>query len=61
MLFVAASGGRKIERIPALLIEVGFISNAAERQMIIDNPQVYAKGIGEGLYAILADIKPMFV
>lgn len=38
---------------PAVIVETGFITNATDRRIIIDNPQRAAEGIANGILAFL--------
>ncbi|MEM2138392.1 MAG: N-acetylmuramoyl-L-alanine amidase [Candidatus Anstonellaceae archaeon] len=49
----SASGDAKGGFFPALLVELGFISNATERELIESHPETYAEGLKQGAYKIL--------
>lgn len=38
---------------PAVIIETGYLTNAADRQLIVDQPQKVAQGIADGMLAYL--------
>ncbi len=38
---------------PSLILETGFLTTAADREIIVDNPQQSAQGIAEGIIAYL--------
>ncbi|MCX8195396.1 MAG: N-acetylmuramoyl-L-alanine amidase [Candidatus Micrarchaeota archaeon] len=39
--------------VPALLVEMGFITNPRDRQLMLEQPEVFASAIKEGIYQIL--------
>jgi len=52
-LALAGAGSGRHKFIPALLVEMGFITNATDRQVAIEKPQIFAEGIKQGVYEIL--------